>query len=102
MALADRPAAAQFASDQRLLDALQGQPQSDHGVCLVCRLIQRYENCGPGSEPLFRQATAQLKAWGLDRRRAFALARQLWFSGYRPPLDCAPVGSGADVAAADG
>lgn len=102
MALADRPAAAQFASDQRLLEALQDQPQSDHGVTLCCRLVLRYENTGIGSQELARAAQDQLAAWGLDRRRAFALARQLWFSGYRPPLDCVPVGSGADVAAADG
>lgn len=86
MALADRPAAAQFASDQRLLEALQGQPQSDDGIVLCCRLVLQYENTGIGSQELARAAQDQLEAWGLDRRKAFALARRLWFSGWRPTV----------------
>lgn len=100
MALADRPAAAQFASDRRLLEALIGQPLTDDGLLLCCRLVMRYESTGPGSQELARLAQDQLEAWGLERRRAFQAARQLWNSGYRPALDTAPVGSGADVAAA--
>lgn len=86
LALADRPSAAQHAADRRLLETLNGQPQSDHGVTLCCRLVLRYENTGAGSQELARAAQEQLAAWGLDRRRAMALARQLWFSGYRPTV----------------
>ena len=101
MALADRPSAAQYGQDQRLLMALRDQEQSDAGLILCCRLIMRYENTGPGSQELARAAQAQLEAWRLDRRKAFLAARRLWATGYRPQIDASsPVGSGADVAAA--
>ena len=100
MATADRPPAAQFRTDEQRLRQLNGQPLTDDGLLLCCRLVMRYENTGAGSQELARLAQDQLEAWGLERRRAFQAARQLWNSGYRPALDTAPVGSGADVAAA--
>ena len=100
MARADRPPAAQWQHDQQLLERSSAQPRSDEGVILCCRLIIRYEGTGPASCELAQQAQAQLKQWGLDRREAFFRARKLWASGYRPALEDATTGSGADVNAA--
>lgn len=97
----DQPPAAQFQHDQQLLDQLQSQPLSDAGLTVCCRLIMRYENTGPRSSELAKQAQALLLQWGLDRRSAFFKARKLWSSGYRPTLEDDLVGSGADAAAAN-
>jgi len=90
--------AALAAQDQRLLDDLQGQPLSDAALVDCCRLIIRYENSGPRTAPLAKQAQAQLRTWNLERREAFQRARKLWMGGYRPQLQQQPVGSGADAA----
>jgi hypothetical protein len=100
MAIADRPPAAQWPHDQQLLDRLADQALSDEGLTVCCRLIMRYENTGPATSALARQAQEQLEAWGLDRRKAFFNCRKLWASGYRPALEATATGSGADVNAA--
>jgi hypothetical protein len=100
MAIADRPPAAQIGHDQQLLNRLVGQPLSDEGLTVCCRLIMRYENTGPATSELARQAQGQLETWGLDRRKAFFNCRKLWASGYRPALEDTATGSGADVNAA--
>ena len=85
--------------DQALLDALLPQPLTDAGLVDCCRLIIRYENSGPQTSGLAKQAQTQLERWGLERRDAFRQARKLWMGGYRPQqLQQQPVGSGADVA----
>lgn len=84
MASADRPPAEQHAADRQRLAAISGRPYSDAGMVLCCELIGRYENTGPGSQELARAAQDQLEIWGLDRRKAFRLCRQLWFAGQLP------------------
>lgn len=86
MAIADRPSPDQHAADAQRLAALAGCSCTDTGIVLCCELIGRYENTGIGSQELARAAQDQLEAWGLDRRKAFALARRLWFSGWRPTV----------------
>ena len=90
---------AQVGKDHGLLERLAAEALSDYGLTTCCALLIRYENSGPATSTLAAKAQQVLEDWGLERRAAFRQARQLWFAGYRPSLDAAPVGSGSDVEA---
>jgi len=89
-------AAALVAADTALLELLERQGSSDDGITHACRLVMRYENTP--QRRLAQRAQALLEHWGMDRRRAFTVARRLWFDGFRPAgvSELLTSGSGAD------
>lgn len=89
-----------YDQDRPIVDQLlrTARPGKAH-ITDCARLLMRYIGY-PGAADIQEDLSRVLVNWRMEADDLYASSRAIWASGYRPDLDDAEIGSGADVNAA--